>query len=197
KDPPTNRDELFDIGIAGALAGFLTLMLVTVLGMALGVPVPETQVKMLEERNLVGPVTWPSSPLVFSAIFWLAEVSGVFTPPQGWTLILAQTLFAAWVGSLVTFLNLLPIWQLDGGHVARAVFGSRGHRLASVIGLSVLVVSGYWFFALFLVMLIAASRQAWAAAEPLENISPLSHGRRASYLIVVLIIILSFVAPPR
>ncbi|MEM2942323.1 MAG: site-2 protease family protein [Candidatus Bathyarchaeia archaeon] len=197
KDPPTNRDELFDIGVAGALSGFLTLMIVTVLSMALGVHVPETQVKILEEKNLVGPVMWPSSPLVFSAIFWLAEVFGVFTSPQGWTLILAQILFAAWVGSLVTFLNLLPIWQLDGGHVARAVFGSRGHRFASVIGLTVLVVSGYWFFALFLVMLMTASRQAWAAAEPLENISPLSRGRRASYSVVILIIILCFVAPPR
>lgn len=196
KGPPTNKDELFDIGIAGPLAGFLTLTLVTVLSMALGVPVSETQVKTLEEQNLVGPVAWPSSPLIFSAIFWLAEIFNIFTVPQGWTLVLAQILFAGWVGSLVTFLNLLPIWQLDGGHIARAVFGPKGHKLTSVIGLGVLVVSGYWFFALFLILLMTASRHAWAGAEPLEDVSSLSRWRTVLFAVVVLILALTFVAPP-
>ena len=196
KGPPTNKDELFDIGIAGPLAGFLTLALVTVLSMALGVPVSETQVQTLEEQNLVGPVSWPNSPLVFSSIFWLAETFGVFTVPQGWTLVLAQILFAAWVGSLVTFLNLLPIWQLDGGHIARAVFGPRGHKITSVIGLGILVVSGYWFFALFLMLLMTASRHAWAGAEPLEDVSSLSRWRTIFFAVVVAILAFSFVAPP-
>lgn len=196
KSPPTNKDELFDIGLAGPLAGFVIMILVTLLSMALGVSIPETQAASLEQQKLVGPVSWPGSPLLFSGIFWIVEALGIFTLPQGWTLVLAQTLFAAWVGSLVTFLNLLPIWQLDGGHISRAVFGSKGHRVTSMIGLAVLVVSGYWFFALFLILLMTASRHAWVGAEPLEDISSLSRSRALFYLVVLAILALTFVTPP-
>jgi len=96
----------------------------------------------------------------------------------------------------VTFLNLLPIWQLDGGHIARAVFGPRGHKITSVIGLGILVVSGYWFFALFLMLLMTASRHAWAGAEPLEDVSSLSRWRTIFFAVVVAILAFSFVAPP-
>ncbi len=196
KSPPTNKDELFDIGVAGPLTGFAVVIVVTLLSMALGVPVSEVQVKSLEEQNLVGPVSWPSSPLLFLALFWIVETLKIFTLPQGWTLVLAQVLFAAWVGSLVTFLNLLPIWQLDGGHVSGAVLGRKGHRLASTIGLGVLVVSGYWFFALFLILLMTASRHAWMAAEPLEDVSPLSRWRTVFFPVILAVLVLSFVTPP-
>ncbi len=196
KSPPTNKDELFDIGLAGPLAGFVIMILVTFLSMALGVSIPETQAASLEQQKLVGSVSWPGSPLLFSGIFWIVDALRIYTLPHGWTLVLGQTLFAAWVGSLVTFLNLLPIWQLDGGHISRAVFGSKGHRITSIIGLAVLVVSGYWFFALFLILLMTASRHAWAGAEPLEDISPLSRSRALFYLIVLAILALTFVTPP-
>lgn len=196
KEPPTNKDELFDIGVAGPLSGFAILAIVTILSMALGVPVSETQARTLGEQNLVGPVSWPSSPLIFSGIFGIMESLKIYSLPEGWTLVLGQTLFAAWVGSLVTFLNLLPIWQLDGGHVSRAVFGRRGHKVTSVVGLGVLVISGYWFFALFLVFLMTASRRAWIAAEPLEDVSQLSRWRTLFYIPVLAILVLSFVTPP-
>ncbi|MCX6658846.1 MAG: site-2 protease family protein, partial [Candidatus Bathyarchaeota archaeon] len=162
----------------------------------LGVPVSETQARTLGEQNLVGPVSWPSSPLIFSGIFGIMESLKIYSLPEGWTLVLGQTLFAAWVGSLVTFLNLLPVWQLDGGHVSRAVFGRRGHKVTSVVGLGVLVASGYWFFALFLVFLMTDSRRAWVAAEPLEDVSQLSRWRTLFYIPVLAILVLSFVTPP-
>ena len=196
KAPPRNKDELFDIGVAGPLAGFIALIAVAFLSVALGVPVSEAQVKTLEEQDLVGPVTWPSSPLLFRLLFWVIDAANVYSLPQGWTLVLGQTLFAAWVGSLVTFLNLLPIWQLDGGHISRAVFGRKGHVIASSIGLGVLIVSGYWFFAFFLIMLMTASRRVSTAAEPLEDVSGLSRGRALFYIVVLVIIALSFVTPP-
>ncbi len=196
KAPPRNKDELFDVGVAGPLAGFIALIAVTFLSVTLGVPVSEAQVKTLEEQNLVGPVTWPSSPLLFRLLFWVIDALNAYSLPQGWTLVLGQTLFAAWVGSLVTFLNLLPIWQLDGGHISRAVFGRKGHVVASSIGLGILIVSGYWFFALFLIMLMTASRRVSAAAEPLEDVSGLSRGRTLFYVVVLVILALSFVTPP-
>ncbi|MGQ9542630.1 MAG: site-2 protease family protein [Candidatus Bathyarchaeia archaeon] len=196
KDPPTNRDELFDVGVSGPLSGFIVMIFVVLLSMALGIQVPESQAKALEAQNLVEPVYWPNSPLIFLGLFWIIESLKLLTVPQGWTLILGQTLFAAWVGSLVTFLNLLPIWQLDGGHISRAIFSRKGHQYTSILGLGILILSGYWFFALFLILLMTASRHAWSAAEPLEDVSPLSKGRRLFYAAILIILVLCFVTPP-
>ena len=79
KEPPTNKDELFDIGVAGPLSGFAVLTIVTILSMALGVPVSETQARTLGEQNLVGPVSWPSSPLIFSGIFGIMESLKIYS----------------------------------------------------------------------------------------------------------------------
>ena len=108
------------------------------------------------------------------------------------TPILGQVIFAAWIGSLLTFLNTLPIWQLDGGHVARAVLGPKGHKMASVVGLGVLFFSGFWVFALLLLVFIMAGRRSWAGVEPLDDVSPLSNSRKASFFILLTISALCF-----
>ncbi|WP_455278491.1 site-2 protease family protein [[Eubacterium] cellulosolvens] len=196
KDPPTNKDELFDIGVSGPIAGFCIVILVTLISVALGVVIPDKQAQILQEQNLIGALVWPNSPYLFEMLSGLVETLNLMVIPQGSTLVLANILFAAWVGCLITFLNLLPIWQLDGGHISRAVLGLKGHRFATIAGLGVLIVSGYWFFALFLVFLMSASRRMPEAAEPLENISELSMYRKAFYLVILLILVLCFVTPP-
>lgn len=196
KDPPTNKDELFDIGISGPIAGFSIVILVTIISVLLGVVIPDEQAQILQEQNLIGTLIWPNSPFLFEILSGLIETLNIVVIPQGSTLVLANILFAAWVGCLITFLNLLPIWQLDGGHISRAVLGLKGHRYATIMGLGVLIISGYWFFALFLVFLMSASRRMPGAAEPLENISDLSKNRKAFYIIILLILLLCFVTPP-
>ena len=196
KDPPTNKDELFDIGISGPIAGFSIVILVTIISVLLGVVIPDEQAQILQEQKLIGALIWPNSPFLFDILSGLIETLNIIVIPQGSTLVLANILFAAWVGCLITFLNLLPIWQLDGGHISRAVLGLKGHRYATIIGLGVLIISGYWFFALFLVFLMSASRRMPGAAEPLENISDLSKYRKAVYIIILLILLLCFVTPP-
>ena len=196
KDPPTNKDELFDIGISGPIAGFSIVILVTIISVLLGVVIPDEQAQILQEQKLIGALIWPNSPFLFDILSGLIETLNIIVIPQGSTLVLANILFAAWVGCLITFLNLLPIWQLDGGHISRAVLGLKGHRYATIIGLGVLIISGYWFFALFLVFLMSASRRMPGAAEPLENISDLSKYRKAFYIIILLILVLCFVTPP-
>ena len=196
KDPPTNKDELFDIGVSGPIAGFCIVILVTLISVALGVVIPDEQAQILQEQNLLGALVWPNSPYLFEMLSGLVETLNLMVIPQGSTLVLANILFAAWVGCLITFLNLLPIWQLDGGHISRAVLGLKGHRFTTIAGLGVLIVSGYWFFALFLVFLMSASRRMPEAAEPLENISELSIYRKAFYLVILLILALCFVTPP-
>ena len=196
KDPPTNKDELFDIGISGPIAGFSIVILVTLISVALGVVIPDEKAQILQEQNLIGALVWPNSPYLFEILSGLVEALDLIVIPQGSTLVLANILFAAWVGCLITFLNLLPIWQLDGGHISRAVLGLKGHKYATIAGLGVLIVSGYWFFALLLVFLMTAGRRMPEAAEPLENISQLSKYRKAFYLVILLILILCFVTPP-
>jgi membrane-associated protease RseP (regulator of RpoE activity) len=196
KDPPTNKDELFDIGISGPIAGFSIVILVTIISVLLGVVIPNEQAQILQEQKLIGTLIWPNSPFLFEILSGLIETLNIVVIPQGSTLVLANILFAAWVGCLITFLNLLPIWQLDGGHISRAVLGLKGHKYATIIGLGVLIISGYWFFALFLVFLMSASRRMSEAAEPLENISDLSKYRKAFYIIILLILVLCFVTPP-
>src|SRR4030042_2080422 len=196
KDPPTNKDELFDIGVSGPIAGFSITILVTLISVALGVVIPDEKAQILQEQNLIGTLVWPNSPYLFEMLSGLVETLHLIVIPQGSTLVLANILFAAWVGCLITFLNLLPIWQLDGGHISRAVLGLKGHRNATIAGLGILIISGYWFFALLLVFLMTAGRRMPEAAEPLENISQLSKYRKAFYFIILLILVLCFVTPP-
>lgn len=191
KTPPTNKDELFDIGFAGPFTGFLATILIAVISLQLGFLVPANQVMAWEQQKLVQSMRWPMSPLLFEVLLPLVRPI-----PQGFRLVLTQVEFAAWVGALLTFLNILPIWQLDGGHISRSMFGASGHRIASIVGLLVLVFSGYWFFALFLLLWMFGSGRGWVGAEPLDDVSPLSHSRKLLYLVVLIMLFLCFVAFP-
>jgi membrane-associated protease RseP (regulator of RpoE activity) len=97
--------------------------------------------------------------------------------------------FAAWIGFLITFLNLLPAWQLDGGHMARALFGKKWHKIATYGSMGILVALGYWFMALFILILDTRSRDA----RPLDDISPLSKNRKKMFIVVL---ILGFLCAP-
>jgi membrane-associated protease RseP (regulator of RpoE activity) len=191
KSPPTNKDELFDIGFAGPLAGFIATILIAILSFQLGFLVPEAEVAIWEQQKLVQRMDWPKSPLLFEILLPLIRQI-----PQGFRLVLTQIEFAAWVGALLTFLNILPIWQLDGGHVARAIFGASGHKIASLIGLIILIFSGYWFFALFLLVWMFGSGRGVVGAEPLDDVSPLSNSRKILYILSIVMLVLCFIAFP-
>ncbi len=188
RSPPRNRDELFDTGFAGPIAGFLATILVTIVSLKLGFMVSFEQALAWEKENLVTMASWPSYPLLFDILTPLIRPI-----PSGYSLILTQIEFAAWVGALVTFLNILPIWQLDGGHLSRAMFGARGHKIASIIGLVILIIAGYWFFAILILFWMFGSRRGFVGAEPLDDVSPLSPSRRILYLITLVILVLCFV----
>ena len=108
---PTKR-ALFDIGIAGPIAGFLVVIPVLMIGMYMSqvIEVP---------KNFEGAVYELGEPLLFKAAAWLT-----FGPvPEGYTVNMHPVAFAAWFGMLATTLNLFPIGQTDGGHVSYAVLG--------------------------------------------------------------------------
>ncbi len=128
KSPIMDRRILLDIGAAGPLAGIIIAIPVLFIGLVLSEIVPETT---------TGGIHLGTS-ILFSFLNWI--VHGFM--PDNSSLILHPIAFSGWIGLLVTCLNLLPVGQLDGGHVAYAVFGFRQKILARII-LVMLLVLGF------------------------------------------------------
>jgi len=187
KSPPRNRDALFDLGISGPLVAFVALLIVTILSVQAAYLVPIGQAILWNKLKLAQSASWPEYPLLFDLL-----IPVVRPYPTGFALFFTQIEFAAWVGSLISYLNLLPIWQLDGGHLSRALFGPRGHRITSYLGLAVMVISGFWVFALLLSIMMFA-RRGISGVTPLDDWSPISTSRKLLYLIVIAMIALLFV----
>ena len=147
RQPIPGKRELFDIGIAGPIAGFLVAVPVLFLGMSLS---KVTQLPP-DTRGFVE----LGEPLLFKAVSWLFWG----TPPEGYSINMHPMAFAAWFGLLATSLNLFPIGQLDGGHISYAVLGRKSTlvTLATVcclVGLTFLSSSWIVWTILTVVMLI-------------------------------------------
>ena len=130
REPIPTKRMLFDIGVAGPLAGFVFAVPALFIGVAMS-PVVEVP------ADLVG--FHLGEPLLFRAAAWLTWGS----VPDGYSLNLHPMAFAAWFGLLATSLNLFPIGQLDGGHISYAVLGRRS--TAVTIG-SIGVAIGLTYF---------------------------------------------------
>ena len=100
--------------------------------------------------------------------------------------IMSPIMFAAWLGFLITFLNLLPAWQLDGGHMSRVLLGQKWHKIATYASMGVLVLLNYWMMAVLILILSSRSKDA----QPLDDISPLSKNRKIIYIGVIVLAIL-------
>lgn len=182
REPIPNRKSLLDIGVAGPICGFLVAIPICFLGFFL----------MQQNPN---PVIDPSGggyivyPLIIQAI------ESFFTVPQN--AFTHPTLFAGWVGIFLTAVNLLPVGQLDGGHVARA-FLKEKHKYASwaviilLLGLGIsFPESGWLMFAFIVLFLIGTQHQ-----PPLNEIDPLDTRRKLIGILVVIIFIVSFAPIP-
>jgi len=129
RSPIMNRRALFDIGVAGPIAGFVVAVVALIVGLSLSTVVPKMGLYGLQLGE----------PLLLQFFAWL-----IFGPiPDTYDIVLHPVGFAAWFGLFVTALNLLPVGQLDGGHVAFALFGQRQRTLAFAV-LPILVVLGVW-----------------------------------------------------
>ena len=154
KAPFPNRKVLFDVGIAGPLAGFLVACAVMVLGVreATFAPIGDGS-----DRELFG------APLIFQLI---TQALHPVAPP-GTVLVIGPLGLAAWFGFLVTALNLMPVGQLDGGHVAYAILRRRSlplSRFVQVMGLVLLWYSPLWL-AWMVVMLVIGKRHPPTLAD--------------------------------
>ena len=175
----TNRDTLFDVGISGPIAGLIVAIIVSTFGAYISPIVPAEQAQSIFSKSEIVQVH-PS--IIMSGTIALAGKS-----VEGMELVMSPVLYAAWLGFLLTFLNLLPAWQLDGGHIARATLGRKWHKITTYIGIGVLFVLGYWFMALFVLSFMTRSSDV----RPLDDISPLSSKRKKLFIVVMALAVLS------
>ena len=213
KAPPKNRNHLLDVGIAGPLAGFIIAVPVLLIGLSLSTvstlpAAPSGGPVLLLEGNsifylgakylvfgrlLPAPESYQGIPAL---IYWIRYLlAGSPMPYGGLDVSLHPVAWAGWAGLLVTGLNLLPAGQLDGGHVLYVLFGRERARLllplllVAMVGLG-FIWSGWWLWALLLFVL---GRQY---AEPLDQITPLSPGRRVVAILGLVLFFLVFIPVP-
>jgi membrane-associated protease RseP (regulator of RpoE activity) len=163
RSPIPSRRALFDIGLAGPLAGFVVALPLSVVGvLTMGPPLappPEGAIFF-------------NDPLLFRLI---AKLLGVPLDPNSPT---NPYYMAAWIGLLVTSLNLMPVGQLDGGHGTFALFGPRAHRViarVAFISTATLAILGfYWYhspsgflYTVLLAIMLRVPHPAPAVTEPL------------------------------
>jgi len=123
-----SRRALFDIGVAGPLAGLVATVVVTVVGLTLDpVQVPES----VRSGGAQYAINF-NDPLLLQAIEALVDALGMGVT-YGPTEAVHPVVFAGWAGMFFTFLNLLPVGQLDGGHIVRAIVGRRQETVAAAV----------------------------------------------------------------
>lgn len=182
RSPIPHRRALFDIGIAGPLAGFVVCLPVLVLGVAQSQFVPDDRTT---QGMLLG------DPLLFQWIVLLIHGKG----PSDMTLSLGPLGLAAWFGLFVTALNLIPVGQLDGGHVSYALLGRRA-RVISHLGiaacLGLLYLRPTWL--LWCVLLLLLGRRPHP--RTLNDYAPVGAGRIAVGVLGLVVLILCFTPSP-
>ena len=170
-----NREILFDVAIAGPIAGLVIAVIVSIYG-AYTAPILDQEIaaELFAESKLI---EWGmGEPLLMTASLAMFGKGGA-----GHQVIMTPIMFAAWIGFLITFLNLLPAWQLDGGHMARTLLGSKMHKYATYGSMAILVLLNYWLMAILI--LVMSSRSP--SASPLDDVSPLSRNRNLAYIGII------------
>jgi membrane-associated protease RseP (regulator of RpoE activity) len=213
--PIDERLKLIDVGAAGPLAGFVVALPLLCWGLVTSpmqaIVVPEGGAAIVEGNSLL-----------YLGLKY--AIHGRLLPDaSGLDVSLSPMAFAAWVGLLVTFINLIPVGQLDGGHVAVAYFGERWervapwlHRLMPLIGLAAwghmfleargrgldaagaaeYGLSGGAPWLVWSVMLLLMRRVAAGRYHPPVGDEPLPRSRRVLFWVVALLFVLIFVPVP-
>lgn len=182
KSPVRTKKQLFDIGIAGPLAGFVLALPALIYGLSLSKVV----------ANIPDEGT-----IIFGEPLLLKILGSVFFPnlAEGTDIVLHPIAFTGWVGILVTALNLFPIGQLDGGHILYSLLGPRTRKLAPVFLIAFLVMGvffwiGWFLWAVLIYFLGLKHPRIW------DDHNRLSMGRQIMGIVILIIFILSFIPDP-
>ncbi|MEO5897482.1 MAG: site-2 protease family protein [Vicinamibacterales bacterium] len=185
REPFPTRKVLFDIGIAGPLAGFAVLVPTLFYGMSLSTLVPM-------------PTSGEGYTLGEPLLFQLAAYTVFGTPPPGFTINMHPMVFASWFGMLATYWNLLPFGQFDGGHLTHAAFG-RGSRWITIVTALVAVLMTYFSIS-WLLMTVLMLLMLWRMGPdhpPVMNpYEPFPTSRYVLFGVALLVFVLCFMPVP-
>jgi membrane-associated protease RseP (regulator of RpoE activity) len=187
KSPLMNRRALFDVGIAGPLAGLI-------------VAIPLYMIGLQQAATVGGPLTWQTAgihrvanpPLLEAIASLVVDVNNL----DKYVFIGHPMALAAWFGVLLTALNLLPLGQFDGGHVAYALLGRRAWPLATLtFGLLFLLgITGAWFA--WLIWAFMGLLTGLRHPPPFDDLSPLGRVRIVIGLVTAVLFCLIIVPVP-
>lgn len=182
RSPLPHRDALLEIGAAGPIAGAMVAIPVLFIGMS-----------MSELRQVLhggGLQVRLGEPLLLKAatLLLFGEI------PEGYDVVLHPVAFAGWIGLFVTALNLIPSGQLDGGHIAYALFGGRYERVSRLVPYLLLPLALLWpGWLLWAVLLLFLGTRH---PRPVFEEIPLSPGRRAIGAAAAVLFLLCFTPAP-
>ena len=187
RSPMPSRRAVFDIGVAGPIAGFIALIPIAFIGVATMEMATPQQIAGYQGLSFSDPLF-----LRFVAFLFGVDLNYGFRNPF---------YYAAWVGLLVTALNLIPSGQLDGGHAVFAVFGEKVHkwtgRIAFPVMLCLSILGAYYFNSPsgFLIALILAIMMRVGHPTPYDQ-TPLDAKRKVIAFATLIIFIMCFVPFP-
>jgi len=182
RSPITRKRQLFDIGVAGPITGFILAVPTLFVGLSFS--------KVVAPLPSEGSIIF-GEPLILK-IFGSLLFNEV---PAESVMILHPIAFAGWVGILVTALNLFPIGQLDGGHVSYALLGKKSYKYTRYI-LLVFIFMGIFFWVGWFVWALLLSFMGLKHPAILDEDTPLSPRRKVVGIMVFIIFILSFTPNP-
>ncbi|MEK7773205.1 MAG: site-2 protease family protein, partial [Deltaproteobacteria bacterium] len=182
KSPITTKKALVDIGAAGPLSGFIIALFVMAWGLKMSTIVPKASIS-------------GSLGLGSSLVFHLVSYVTVGPLPEGRDIMLHPVAFSGWIGLFVTAMNLLPIGQLDGGHIVYAILGHR-HRVFSFAMVGALLILGMvswpgWFIWAVLISVIGM----WHPPVEDQHV-PLDMPRKLVCLCAAVVFVLTFMPTP-
>jgi membrane-associated protease RseP (regulator of RpoE activity) len=190
KTPPRTRRAMFEIGAAGPWAGFAVALLAVILGLELS--------KVTPLDASAGGIN-----LGNSLLFWSVSRVILGVDPNTVNVDLHPIAFAGWLGLFVTTLNLLPVGQLDGGHVVYSLLGGRVHRMVSRLcwaGCALMVVVpyalGYDFWLGWLLWFVLVFFLGLGHPSTVDAHTPLTGNRRTMAWATVALFILTFSPVP-
>jgi membrane-associated protease RseP (regulator of RpoE activity) len=183
KSPMKDRKVLFDIGLAGPIAGFVVALPLMIIGLLLSTNFVPDYLSG-QTLNSLG-----------SSI--LADfIIDIFTDiPPGQTLAMHPIFFAAWLGFYLTGINLLPVGQLDGGHVTYALFGRFAHFIA-IASFLALLAAGYLLHPNWYIWALFIFLGGLRHPPPLNDLSDIGWPRKMIGLMTVILFILIIIPVP-
>jgi len=190
-----DRKALFDIGVAGPIAGLVATVVVTAIGLQLD-PLPGAAAAAESGEAAIR----FNNPALLVLIGQLTGTAGKIAGNSA----VHPVVFGGWVGMFVTFINLLPVGQLDGGHIVRAIVGDRQETIAAAVPGALFTLAGYLYFVregnesigIWLLWGVFALGLAYAGpADPIYD-EPLDRRRIAVGVVTLLLGLLCFTPVP-